>query len=109
MLYVSSASFYDERNVFRVKEIYVSDGQVTYVMRSSVGFVPEAYPMNFLDIHKPVFSTLMYSPVRTVNDDDARTLAEFLHDGIKGMVFGGGKADKTLYDVIANFGEPYSG
>lgn len=105
MLYITSTVFYDENNELRVKEVYVTDEEVTYVLPYEEGFLPREYKYNVLDSQKPMFTRLLYGPVRQYPDDDARALARFLQENITKVPMNSSKAHKALYEMLSNFGE----
>ena len=112
MLLISSRTFYNEQNQFELKEIYVSDGAVTYILRKSEGFIPVMYNFGFLDMYESsrnlVFSNLGFGPIRQYNDNDAKSLANYLRDKITGVNIKAKNAEKTLYEVLSTFGEEYA-
>lgn len=112
MLYVSTRTFYNEKNQFELKEIYVSDGTVTYILRKNEGFVPVAYNFGLLDMFAAskglLFSNLGFGVIRQYNDTDAKSLANYLRDKITGVNMKAKNAEKTLYEVLSTFGEDYA-
>lgn len=109
MLKISSMISYDQDNNFELREIYVSDGAVTYVLKKGEAFIPIEYPFPLEQIVEGfkglLFSNLGLGPVRTYNDTDAKSLANYLHRKISSVNMSIPNAEKTLYDVISLFGE----
>lgn len=112
MLFVSTRTFYNEKNQFELKEIYVSDGAVTYILRKTEGFIPVAYNLGLMDMHEAakglLFSNLGFGVIRQYNDTDAKSLANYLRDKITGVNMKAKNAEKTLYEVLSTFGEDYA-
>lgn len=112
MLMISSSASYSESNTFDLREIYVSDGVVTYVLRKDEGFIPLPYNASLLEIREMLkglmFSNSEFGPIRTYNDDDALSLAKYFQQKISKTNLNAKGAEKTLYDVLASFGEEYA-
>lgn len=109
MLYISVTSYYDNKNKFRLKEIYVSDENEMYVLKKEDSFVPYKYPGNvkdFYDSVKNLFYPLLYtSKVRVYKDDDPKSLAKYLSDHILSVDMKKPGAERHLFDVLSSFGE----
>jgi hypothetical protein len=103
---------YNQENKFELKEIYVSDGQVTYVLRKSEGYTPILYEFpltSVLDGAKNLmFSNLGFGEFRSYNDNDAKSLANYLQEKISSVNMKIPNAEKTLYDVLSSFGDKHA-
>jgi len=113
MLYVSTRVMHNYDSMFELREIYVSDGRITYILRKSEGYIPVMYRFPIQDIKKDStslpFSPLAFGPMRQYDDDDPKSLAFFLRDKIKSVDMKLPNAEKVLYDVLSNFGDPNDG
>lgn len=109
MLYLSSLLTYNEDNEFELKELYVSDNKITYVLRKEEQYLPVKYHVSLLDVHRAVqalpFSGAKYSNLRQYNDDDAHSLAKYLQNKITSVNMNLPGADQTLADALAIFGD----
>lgn len=110
MLYVAASAYYDENNEFRLHEIYVSDESQTYILKQKENYTPYPYPIRLQDLkavtEDSVYPLYLYSKTRQYNDNDAKSLAFYLRSKVAKADMSQAGAEKTLYDVIANFGEP---
>lgn len=110
MLYIV-ASYEYEDNEFSMKDIYISDESSLYVMSKDQGFLPfssEGSTVDIVDASKnSVYPLVGFGEIRQYNDDDPKSFATFLHRKIKDVDFDSSEADKALFNVISNFGEPY--
>lgn len=111
MLLVSTRVMYSQDNKFELKEIYVSDGAETYVLRKQESYMPVSYPVPLEQIYDSaknmVFSGLGFGPMREYNDEDAKSLAMYFQKKISEVNMSIPNAEKTLYEVLCNFGEEY--
>jgi hypothetical protein len=112
MLMISISSFYDQNNEFKIKELYVSDEKDLYIMKSSESFVPYKYNGSVKDLFDsvknstyPVFSM---SNIRTYEDDDPKSLSQFLFKKISNTDLKKRGAHKALFDVLSVFGKEAS-
>lgn len=109
MLSISVSAYFTPTNNFRVKEVYVSDGQETYILKASDYFKPVPYKGSLEQIQDsmkncffPIFSM---SKIRYYDDDDAKSLATFFQNTIRSLDFKDKYFDKKLFEVISGFGE----
>lgn len=109
MLKISSRVMYNQDNKFELKEIYVSDGEVTYVLRKNDGYTPILHNFSLDDIidgsKNLLFSNLGLGDVRVYNDNDAKSLAKYFQEKISSVNMKIPNAEKTLYDVLSSFGD----
>lgn len=109
MLYLSATAYYDNKNNFRLKEIYISDEHDMYVLKKEDSFVPYRYKgnvKNFYDSVKNLFYPFLYtSKVRSYEDDDPKSMAQFFYDKISSTDMKKQGAEKALFDVLSSFGE----
>lgn len=111
MLYLAASYSYAVDNEFELREIYVSDDETLFVLKSNEGFVPQRINGSVIDVvaatKNAVYPLLGFSEIRTYNDDDPKSLATFLHTKITKVDIGHLSADKALFNVIASFGDSY--
>jgi len=109
MLYISTQACYNDNNKFELKEIYISDLKTTYIMKRDEGYTPYPYEISLLDLIEAsqgsTYPLLGFSLIRTYRDDDAKSLAAFFRSKISKVDLSAPNAEKTLFDVLSNFGE----
>jgi hypothetical protein len=110
MLYIAS-SFEYENSEFAIKEIYVSDENTLFILNKNDGYLPTSVDgdvKGLVDASKnSIYPLLGFSEIRTYNDSDPKSLANFFYKKIVEVDFSNPNADKALFNVISNFGEPY--
>ena len=111
MLYISSRGIYDESNLFQLKEIFVSDGQKTFILSKDSGYVPYEYgfDLNTLLSTYGFYPISEFGRIRQFDDSDPKTLSYHLRDKIKSVDFSQEGAQRTMFEILENFGEPYDG
>lgn len=111
MIYLTTVISYDENNKFELKSIYVGSKESTFIMRKDRGYAPESYPVNFFDLvfsYKPRLSADSgIGQIREHNDRDERSLANYIKSKIDKVDISNPLAEKTLFDVLNNFGGEY--
>jgi hypothetical protein len=109
MLIIASRMMYSEKNEFELKEIYVSSGAETYILKKSEGYMPTecalSVPNQYETQEGQLFSNLGFSSPRFYNDKDAKSLANYFYDKIRAVNMSAPNAEKTLFDVLSSFGE----
>jgi len=109
MVYIAARALYNDANEFQLKEIYVSDTKVTYVMKRDEGFTPYPYKVSLLDMLEATEGMAYplggFSALRVHQDDDAKALAAFFRSKLAKVNLKLPNAEKTLFDVLSNFGE----
>jgi len=113
MVYISTRAMYNEDNEFQLKEIYVSDGDITYVLQRDEGYVPYPYHISLQALIESTRGMAYplggFSELRSHPDDDAKSLAAFFRDKIAKINLQLPNAEKTLFEVMSNFGESANG
>lgn len=108
MLMISISSYYNSNNELKIKEIYVSDDEVLYIMKSSESFTPYEYQGNvkllFDSIKNSVYPTFCMSDIHVYDDDDPKTLAFFLFKKIQSFDLTKKGSHETLINVLSSFG-----
>lgn len=110
MLYLNALSYYDENNNFRLKEVLVSDGKVTYSLSPEGGFeVSEPYPFNLVSLvesqnSNTSYPVLGFNATRTYDDDDAYALALYMSSKFSALGNVGPQEEKAIFDVLEGFG-----
>jgi hypothetical protein len=108
MITIASRMMYSESNEFNLKEIYVSDGSSTFILRKDEGYAPVPYPFDLMSMYYSckgqLFSSVGFSSVRQYQDNDAKSMASYLYDKIRSVNMSMPNAEKTLFDVLSNFG-----
>lgn len=108
MITLASRMMYSEKNEFELKEIYVSDGSSTYILKKNEGYVPTLHPFNLMDMYHAskgqLFSSVGFGTLRSYNDNDAKSLANYLYDKIQSVNMSMPNAEKILFDVLSAFG-----
>jgi hypothetical protein len=110
MLSVSISGYFSNFNEFRIKEIFVSDENVVFVLKENESFIPRQY----LGTVKELFDSTknLYYPSYSMsevrcypNDNDAKSLANFLMQKIRELGTSAPGAHERLFDIISSFGE----
>lgn len=110
MLYINTVSYYDENNDFRLKEVLVSDGAVTYSLTPDNDFsVGKAYNLNLLSLvdsynSNTSYPVLGFNATRTYDDDDAHSLAVFLSRKFSALGTVTPREEKAIFDILEGFG-----
>lgn len=108
MLRIASSSYYDENNIFRLHEIYVSDDSTTYILAAEDRFSPFPYKgvkVEDLVYDQGLYPSFNFSPIRIYKDDDAKSFSTYLKTKLSSINLKQVGADKAIYDVISNIGE----
>lgn len=109
MLMVSCSGFYDEKNIFRLKEIFVSDDAEMYVLKKDESFFPSRYSGNVKEFYDSVknnyYPNVFFSEPRVYDDNDPKSLAVFFMNKIQDFNLSHEGAEKKLFDVVSGFGK----
>jgi len=109
MLWVNTLSYYDEDNVFRLKAVLVSDGEVTYALSPETAFSEQPYPVDLVSLvesnsNNVSFPVLGFNKMRTWDDDDAHSLATYLGNKFRNIGKITPREEKVIFDVVSGFG-----
>lgn len=109
MLFISTVSYYDNNNEFRLKEILVSDGKVTYSLAPDDGFSYHQFPISLTDIMESARDNISYpilgfNKVRRYDDDDPKALAMFLSKKFRALGNISPRDEKVVFDIMTGFG-----
>lgn len=106
---ISLSAFYDQNNEFKIKEIYISDEEELYIMKSSESFTPYMYNGSvkqvFDSVKNNVYPIFSMSPIRFYDDDDPKSLANFIFKKINGLDLKKKDSHKAIFDVLSSFGK----
>jgi len=110
MINVSISGYFSNFNEFRIKEIFVSDEVLMFILKENESFVPRQYMGSVKDLFDSTknlyYPSYSMSNLRCYrNDDDAKSLANFLMQKIQEFNLTENGAHKKLFDVISAFGE----
>lgn len=111
MVYLATCVGYNSDNKFELKEIYVGTETNTYVLSKNFGYAPQVYSVGVVEIVDSVSSMIMFnfgmSKIRYINDRDEKSLAQYIKQKLDLVDMDNPVAEKTLFDVLSNFGREY--
>lgn len=113
MIYLTTIIAYSEENKFELRSIYVGSQESTFILRRDNGYIPEQHPINFFDLVYPSGKLMAayygIGQIRKINDRDEKSLAAYIKSKIDRVDISNPLAEKTLFDVLNNFGGEYDG
>lgn len=110
MIYITSSAVVED-NEFTVKSVYVISDTEAWIITESAGWNPMKVHLSLerlesvLRSQRYYSSPLVYSPIRTHNDDDPKAFALFIRNKIKDGA--GTKFQKKLFKTLSNFGQEW--
>lgn len=111
MIYLTTVISYNEDNGFELRSIYVGSQDSTFILRRDNGYLPEQHPVNFFDLvysyGKLMSADYGTGRIRKINDRDEKSLANYIKSKIDKVDIDNPLAEKTLFDVLNNFGGDY--
>jgi hypothetical protein len=110
MLNISVSGYFSNFNEFRIKEIFVSDESLLFILKENESFMPRQYLGNVMELFDSTknlyYPSYSISEVRCYpNDNDAKSLANFLMQKIGELGTSLPGAHEKLFDIISSFGE----
>lgn len=110
MLLINTISYYDEDNIFRLKEVLISDGKVTYSLSPDTNFAEDKYDIPLEDMvlsarYNVSYPVLGFNKTRRYKDDDAHSLAVYLAGKFRSIGEITTVEERIIFDIMAGFGE----
>ena len=108
MLQTAISGYYNSGNEFKIKEIYISDDEVLYVLKRDESFFPVKYEGNVKGLYDSVknsyYPNFHMSEPRQYDDNDPKSLATFFMNKINEFDIKKSGSEKKIYDILVGFG-----
>jgi hypothetical protein len=109
MIQISISGYFLENNDFRIKEIYVSDENQSYILKRDESFVPYVYEGSVSEMFDAIkngyYPSFSMSTPRYYEDNDAKSMATFFSQKIQSIGMNKRESDQVLFDIISGFGD----
>lgn len=112
MIYVMCSAIVTKDNEFKVKTLYISSEESSWIVTEGQNWEPLEQSLDLATMkllsRSQKFSTsqITYSPIRQIDDSDAKSFANFLKDKLRKTF--GAEFSKKLFKTMSNIGEEVS-